>query len=72
MREVLAREQWPTLRLRRETFFAKPDGYRPVFWRSIGMIETAVFAGLEEIRTTHSVKAAADTFSQGLTNGGAR
>jgi hypothetical protein len=55
-----------------EAFFAGPDGYQPVFWRSIGVIETALYAGLEEIRTKHSAKVAADKFLEELSNGGAR
>lgn len=55
-----------------EAFFAEPDGYQPTFWRAVGVIETALYAGLSEIRTKHSAKAAADKFIEELSQGGPR
>jgi hypothetical protein len=55
-----------------EAFLAEPDGYQLTFWRSVGVIETALNAGMSEIRTKHSAKAAADKFIEELSQGGAR
>lgn len=54
-----------------ETFFTGPDGFQPTFWRSIGVIETALDAGMSEIQK-HSTKLAADKFIEELSQGSAR
>ena len=51
-----------------ELFFVEPDGYQSTFWRSIGVIETAAYAGLDVIRN-HSTKLAADKFIEELSQG---
>ena len=54
-----------------ESFFAEPDGYESTFWRSIGVIEAAAYAGLDVIRN-HGTKLAADKFIEELSQGNAR
>ena len=55
-----------------ESYFAEPDGYQPTFWRSISTIEAALHAGLREIRTRPTAKAAAQKFIEEFTRGDAR
>jgi hypothetical protein len=54
-----------------ESFFIEPDGYESAFWRSIGVIESAAYAGLDVIRN-RSTKLAADKFIDELSQGRAR
>jgi hypothetical protein len=54
-----------------ELFFSEPDGYQSTFWRSIGVIESALYAGLDVVRN-HSTKLAADKFIEELSQGNAR
>ena len=54
-----------------EFFFTEPDGYQSTFWRSIGVIESAAYAGLNEIRN-QSTRLAADKFIEDLSQGNAR
>src|SRR5450755_190859 len=54
-----------------ESFFTEPDGYESTFWRSIGVIESAAYAGLSEIRN-QSTKLAANKFIDELCQGSAR
>ena len=54
-----------------ESFFTEPDGYESTFWRSIGVIESAAYAGLDVIRN-QSTKLAANKFIDELCQGSAR
>jgi hypothetical protein len=52
-----------------ETFFATPDGYQATFWRSVGVIETALYEGLSDIRAKHSAQSAAQKFIAEFSHG---
>lgn len=52
-----------------EAFFDGPDGYQPTFWRSVGVIESAMNEAMTHIWTKHSAKAAADKFIEELSQG---
>jgi hypothetical protein len=55
-----------------EAFIGEPEGYQSTFWRSVGVIGSALDAGMSEIYTKHSAKAAADKFIEELTQGSTR
>lgn len=54
-----------------ESYFPELDGFQPTFWRAVSTIDSALNAGLNEIRTNNSVKAAADKFIEEFSQGDA-
>lgn len=55
-----------------ELFFDGEDGYQPTFWRSVSVLETAVYDAARDVQKNAEVKLAADRFVDDVLRGNDR